>query len=87
MYKISLSEIRSEIRNYNLKKILDSGENDMIDEHIDKSLVEELLSDNEKQVEEQKNTIDTIDLKKTLDYINANSFYESIINLKDKHVE
>ncbi len=82
MCEYSLSKIRSEIRKYNLKQILNSGENNMIDEKINKQLVEELLSNQEEQPKEKP----AIDLNQTLNDIEENSLYESIINLKNKDV-
>ncbi len=81
MYRYSLNKIAQEIRKYNLKKIIDSGENDMIDEHIDRKAVENLLQENEEQTENKK----TIDLKTTLQNIQETNLYESIINLKHKN--
>ena len=79
MCKYSLSKITQAIREYNLKKILDSGENNMIDEHIDKKTVENLLQ----QKDEQTETKTTVDLKSTLKNIQETNLYESIINLKN----
>ena len=71
------------MREYNLKQILNSGENDMIDEHINKQFVEQLL-DNQ---EEKKDETPVVDLNKTLNEIENNNLYESIINLKNRDVE
>ncbi len=81
MCKYNLSKIRSEIREYNLKQILKSGENNMIDEHVNRNLVEELLSEKTEK-NEQKTPV--IDLSKNLNDIEESKLYESIINLKNK---
>ena len=77
---ISLSEISKEIREYKLKQILDSGENDMFDEKIDKKMVEECLA--ERPTEREENT--QINLAETLLNIEEKKLFEDIINLKEK---
>ena len=80
MCKYSLSQIRKDIRTHNLKQILNTGENDMIDQHIDKKAVEELLFAKEVTQPEKPN----IDLEKTLNDIKESELFDSIINLKNK---
>ena len=77
----SLSKISDEIRAYNIKQILNSGENDMLDNKIDKKALEDCLTTLE-QEKPQANI--QIDLSKTLDDIDERKLFESIINLKDK---
>ena len=84
MYK--MSEIQQAIRNYKLKQILNSGENDMFDNKINRKAVEECLSEStSKENLSQKN--EQLDLNKTLFDINESQLFESIINLKNKDVE
>ena len=76
----SLSEIQDGIRKYKIRQILSSGENDMFDNKIDRKVVEEYLLQEEEKV-------DKLNLKQTLINIEEDSLLESIINLKDRHVE
>lgn len=77
-----LSEIKKSIRSYKLKEILNSGENDMFDNKIDRKAVEECLNNlAEKETETEK-----LDLNKTLLDIDEAELFESIINLKNKNV-
>lgn len=80
MCKYCLSEIRQDIRAYNLSQILKTGENDMIDKHIDKQLVEQLLSNQD----EPKPEVAAVNLEKTLNDIEKSKLFEDIINLKNK---
>ena len=81
MYR--LSEIQNAIREYKLKQILDSGENDMFDNKIDRKAVEKCLNNQENEdVSKEK-----FDLNKTLLDANESQLFESIINLKNKYVE
>lgn len=77
---ISLSEISREIREYKLKQILSSGENDMFDEKIDRKKIEECLS--EKPADKEENA--KINLAETLLNIEEKNLFEDIINLKEK---
>lgn len=74
-----LSEIQEGIRKYKIRQILSSGENDMFDNKIDRKVVEECLLREEK--------VDKLNLKDTLKNIEDDKLLESIINLKDRHVE
>lgn len=74
-----LSEIQEGIRKYKIRQILSSGENDMFDNKIDRKVVEECLLQEEK--------VDKLNLKDTLKNIEDDKLLESIINLKDRHVE
>ena len=76
----SLSEVQEGIRRYKIRQILSSGENDMFDNKIDRKAVEEYLLQEEEKV-------DKLNLKQTLINIEEDSLLESIINLKDRHVE
>ncbi len=76
----SLSEIQEGIRRYKIRQILSSGENDMFDNKIDRKAVEEYLLQEEEKV-------DKLNLKQTLINIEEDRLLESIINLKDRHVE
>lgn len=84
MYR--LSEIQDAIRRYKLKQILDSGENDMFDNKIDRKAVEKCLND-ELDVQENSQAKEQFDLSKTLLDTNESQLFESIINLKNKNVE
>ena len=77
MYDIN--QIRLEIQNYNLKKILESGERNMLDEKLDKTLLEECFKQEETEEEKPK-----IDLMETLKGQEEKELFGSIINLKDK---
>lgn len=76
----SLSEIQEGIKEYKIKQILSSGENDMFDNKIDRKAVEECLLQEEEKV-------DKLNLKQTFENIEEDKLLESIINLKDRHVE
>ena len=76
----SLSKIQEGIKKYKIKQILSSGENDMFDNKIDRKAVEECLLQEEEKV-------DKFNLKQTLENIEEDKLLESIINLKDRHVE
>lgn len=80
LYKIKLGNIRNEIRAMNLKNLLNSGEKNMIDEYIDKTVLKEIIQHIEKPTE---NKIDNINLSKTLNNIEEKNLYDSIINLKN----
>lgn len=79
MFKISLSSVREGIRQYNINQILNSGENDMIDNHIDRDEVLNLLQ------EKKETDVKTpeVDLNKTLKNLEENKLFDSIINLKN----
>lgn len=79
----SLSKIRQSIRDYNLKKILQSGERDMIDQKLNK----DLLNDCFKETEKIEEVVLKIDVNKTLDSAKEKALFDSIINLKDSYVE
>ena len=81
MNTYSLAEISDEIRAYNIKQIIDSGENDMLDNKIDKKALEECLTVVEEKKEDESLQID---ISKTLEDIDERELFESIINLKDK---
>lgn len=78
-FKISLSSVREGIRQYNINQILNSGENDMIDNHIDRDEVLSLLQ------EKKETDVKTpeVDLNKTLKNLEENKLFDSIINLKN----
>ena len=78
-FKISLSSVREGIRQYNINQILNSGENDMIDNHIDRDEVLNLLQ------EKKETDVKTpeVDLNKTLKNLEENKLFDSIINLKN----
>lgn len=79
MCKFDINEIRDGIREYNLKQIFYSGVNNMIDEKLDKNVLESLLT-----AEPEKEETQTVDLKQTLDDIEKGKLFEEIINLKNK---
>lgn len=74
----SFSKIRHQIMQYNLQQIINSGENDMFDNKIDIQKVTEYL---QQQPQKQE---DKLNISKTLDDMNKDKLFESIINLKDK---
>ena len=63
---------------YNLQQIINSGENDMFDNKIDIQKVTEYL---QQQPQKQE---DKLNISKTLDDMNKDKLFESIINLKNK---
>lgn len=63
---------------YNLQQIINSGENDMFDNKIDIQKVAEYL---QQQPQKQE---DKLNISKTLDDMNKDKLFESIINLKNK---
>lgn len=79
MCKFDINEIRDGIREYNLKQIFYSGVNNMIDEKLDKNVLESLLT-----AKPEKEETQTVDLKQTLDDIEKGKLFEEIINLKNK---
>jgi hypothetical protein len=74
----SFSKIRHQIMQYNLQQIINSGENDMFDNKIDIQKVTEYL---QQQPQKQE---DKLNISKTLDDMNKDKLFESIINLKNK---
>ena len=74
----SFSKIRHQIMQYNLQQIINSGENDMFDNKIDIQKVAEYL---QQQPQKQE---DKLNISKTLDDMNKDKLFESIINLKNK---
>ena len=74
----SFSKIRHQIMQYNLQQIINSGENDMFDNKIDIQKVTEYL---QQQPQKQE---DKLNISKTLDDMDKDKLFESIINLKDK---
>ncbi|HAJ77700.1 MAG TPA: hypothetical protein DCO89_01350 [Clostridiales bacterium] len=81
-----LSEIQGAIRKYKLFQILNSGENDMFDNKIDRKAVEKCLSDEVKEMETSQEK-EQFDLNKTLLDMDESQLFDSIINLKNKNVE
>ena len=75
----SLSKIRHQIMQYNLQQIINSGENDMFDNKIDIQKVTEYLQQQPKKQEEDK-----LNISKTLNDMDTDKLFESIINLKNK---
>lgn len=63
---------------YNLQQIINSGENDMFDNKIDIQKVTEYL---QQQPQKQE---DKLNISKTLDDMDKDKLFESIINLKNK---
>ena len=80
MFKYDINQIRDAIREYKTIQIFNSGVNDMIDEKLDKSVLENILSP-EPEKDEPKATIN---IQQTLDDIEQEKLFESIINLKNK---
>lgn len=74
----SFSKIRHQIMQYNLQQIINSGENDMFDNKIDIQKVTEYL---QQQPQKQE---DKLNISKTLDDMDKDKLFESIINLKNK---
>ena len=74
----SFSKIRHQIMQYNFQQIINSGENDMFDNKIDIQKVAEYL---QQQPQKQE---DKLNISKTLDDMNKDKLFESIINLKNK---
>ena len=74
----SFSKIRHQIMQYNLQQIINSGENDMFDNKIDIQKVAEYL---QQQPQKQE---DKLNISKTLDDMDKDKLFESIINLKNK---
>ena len=83
----SLSKTRDEILKYRLKEVLNSGELSMFDEKIDREKLERYLNGSQNENLEVEKPEKTVDLKSTLEHIDENKLYESIINLKYRHVE
>ena len=82
----SLNKIRNEVRKYLIKQIIESGENDMFDNKIN---IEKVKNCFEKENEIQNKQAESelkIDLNKSLNDIQNSELFESIINLKNKHV-
>ena len=79
----SLDKIKNEIRQYRINQIIKSGENDMFDNKINVEEVKKYLLETEI---ENDDTVNKIDLNKTLCDIENDKLFESIINLKNKHV-
>ena len=77
MYDIN--EIARSIQKYNLKKILESGERNMLDEKLNKDLLKECFEEKEPETK-----ITAIDLAETLKTQEEKELFDSIINLKDK---
>lgn len=78
MSMFSFSKIRHQIMQYNLQQIINSGENDMFDNKIDIQKVTEYL---QQQPQKQE---DKLNISKTLDDMDKDKLFESIINLKNK---
>ena len=74
----SFIKIRHQIMQYNLQQIINSGENDMFDNKIDIQKVTEYL---QQQPQKQE---DKLNISKTLDDMDKDKLFESIINLKNK---
>lgn len=74
----SFSKIRHQIMQYNLQQIINSGENDMFDNKIDIQKITEYL---QQQPQKQE---DKLNISKTLDDMDKDKLFESIINLKNK---
>ena len=82
----SLNKIRNEVRKYLIKQIIESGENDMFDNKIN---IEKVKNCFEKENDIQNKQTESelkIDLNKSLNDIQNSELFESIINLKNKHV-
>ena len=79
MSMYDINEIAKKIQNYNLKKILESGERNMLDEKLDKTLLKECFEEKGPEIEKPK-----IDLVDTLKDQEEKALFDSIINLKDK---
>ena len=79
MSMYDINQIRLEIQNYNIKKILESGERNMLDEKLDKTLLEECFKQEDTEEKKPK-----IDLMETLKGQEEKELFDSIINLKDK---
>lgn len=75
----NLDDICERVRRYKLEQILNSGENDMFDDKIDKKKIEEILNEDVSSKVEI-----VVNLKKTVEDIDNSKLYESIINLKNK---
>ena len=56
----NLSEIRAKIKKYELQQILDSGENDMFDDPIDKTALQKRINDLKKICNEEEISISAI---------------------------
>ena len=82
MYRYDINEIRNTIREYKTIQIFNSGVKDMIDEKLDKSVLETILNPEPKQeaLEPKK----MVNIQQTLSDIEKDKLYESIINLKHK---
>lgn len=83
----SISKTRDEIIKYRLKEVLNSGELSMFDKKIDREKLERYLNGSQDENLEVETLEKTVDLKSTLEHINKDKLYESIINLKYRHVE
>lgn len=79
MSMYDINEIAKKIQNYNLKKIIESGERNMLDEKLNKTLLKECFEEKEPETEKPK-----IDLVDTLKDQEEKALFDSIINLKDK---
>ena len=79
MNMYNLDDICERVRRYKLEQILNSGENDMFDDKIDKKKIEEILNEDVSSKVEI-----VVNLKKTVEDIDNSKLYESIINLKNK---
>ena len=78
----NLSEIRNKIKKYKLQQILDSGENDMFDDKIDRKKLEEAIKEIGDTKEKKSEFAEK--LKKTIDEIDSQKMFDCIINLKSK---
>ena len=78
----NLSEIRNKIKKYKLQQILESGENDMFDDKIDRKKLEEAI--NEIGDAKEKKSEFAEKLKKTVEEIDSQKMFDCIINLKSK---
>ena len=79
----NLSEIRAKIKKYELQQILDSGENDMFDDKIDRKKLEEAINEVNNKTESSDSDF-AKKLKKTVDEIDSQKMFDCIINLKNK---
>lgn len=79
MSMYDINEIAQKIQNYNLKKIIESGERNMLDEKLDKTMLKQCFEEKETKVEKPK-----IDLFDTLKDQQEKELFDSLINLKNK---
>ncbi len=83
----SLNKIKNEITKYQINQIINSGENDMFDNKIDIEKVKDYLQEEVKDIKQNlKQNTPKIDLTKSLNDIEKDKLFESIINLKNSHV-